>query len=106
MKNNNLIDIKLKNITYLLKCAIMEESNVTLPKNIDLDTLARTLLLMTTKNAAKALDFDSGEIKVGKNADIACFTLPAGSKKSRLALDLILHTKEAKSLFIDGEKIF
>lgn len=72
----------------------------------DLDALARTLLLMSTKNAAKALGFDSGEIKVDKNADIACFALPAGSKKSRLALDLVLHTKEAKSLFIDGKKIF
>ena len=91
-----------------LSLSIWDEmrAGIMIHKDTHLDTLARTLLLMTTKNAAKALGFDSGEIKVGKNADIACFALPAGSKKSRLALDLILHTKEAKSLFIDGEKIF
>ncbi|MDD7741239.1 MAG: amidohydrolase family protein, partial [Campylobacteraceae bacterium] len=91
-----------------LSLSIWDEmrAGIMIHKDTHLDTLARTLLLMTTKNAARALDFDSGEIKVGKNADIACFALPAGSKKSRLALDLILHTKEAKSLFIDGEKIF
>ncbi|MDD7600255.1 MAG: hypothetical protein SPJ69_03135, partial [Campylobacter sp.] len=75
-------------------------------KYLFLHLVARFFFLIKTKHAARALDFDSGEIKVGKNADIACFALPAGSKKSRLALDLILHTKEAKSLFIDGEKIF
>lgn len=73
---------------------------------LDLAELARTLLLMSTKNSAAALGFDSGELKEGKNADIACFSLPAGTQKPRLGLDLILHTKEAKSLFIDGEKVF
>ena len=81
-------------------------AGIMIHKDTHLDTLARTLLLMTTKNAARALGFDSGEIKVGKNADIACFALPKGTKENRLALDLILHTKEAKFLFIDGEKIF
>lgn len=75
-------------------------------KDNDLLTLARTLLLMATRNGAKALGFDSGELKEGKNADIACLALPKGTQKNRLILDLILHTKTAKALFINGEKIF
>ena len=72
----------------------------------DLIKLSKLLLSMATSGGAKALQINSGEIKVGKNADIATFALPTGTKIERLALDLILHTKRAKSLFIGGKKIF
>ncbi len=72
----------------------------------DLIKLSKLLLSMATSGGAKALQINSGEIKVGKNADIATFALPAGTKIERLGLDLILHTKRAKSLFIGGKKIF
>lgn len=74
-------------------------------KDNDLNDLAKRLLLSATSGGAKALGFNSGVIEVGKNADIACFALPQGTKENRLALDLILHTKKAKALFIGGEKI-
>lgn len=74
--------------------------------NADINELSKLLLCMATSGGAKALKINSGEIKIGKNADIATFALPAGSKIERLAPDLILHTKKAKSLFIGGKKIF
>lgn len=68
----------------------------------DIASLAQKLILMATKYPAKSLALKSGELKKGFKADLALFKI---KKNSQIALNLILHTKEAKALFINGEQI-
>ncbi len=71
----------------------------------DPNDLARTLLLATTANAAKALDKKSGMLKKGYDSDIICLTLPDRVERiEELALFLILHTFKVKQLYIKGER--
>lgn len=70
----------------------------------DLQKLATLLLKMVTRNGASALNINAGEISKGKLADfIICET--SCKEIDNMALELILHTKFAKSTFIGGEKI-
>jgi len=71
--------------------------------------LALKLIGAVTSNAAKALKLPIGAIKRGNYADFALFELPQDLKYSdsgSLALFTITHTKEAKAVYINGEKIF
>ncbi len=68
----------------------------------DLFELSKKLLLSATREGAKSLQRDSGEIKEGFDADIALLKLPSKTTKKSLPLQLILHTKEAKGVYIAG----
>ena len=70
---------------------------------LGLAELARALLLGATRNAAAALGLSLGELKEGKLADIAVFE-GIECDEAQLPLQLILQSKNAKSLFIEGMK--
>ncbi|QOR62772.1 metal-dependent hydrolase [Sulfurovum sp. ST-21] len=73
--------------------------------NIDIQTLALQLLRNITLDAAKALGLNCGSLHVGKDADFVLVTLPELPKRpEEIALWSILHTKEAESVYIEGEK--
>ncbi|MGI0406693.1 aminofutalosine deaminase family hydrolase [Helicobacter himalayensis] len=83
----------------------------------EINALAKELLLMLTKNGAKALGVESGSLESGKNADIALFKLKevvemgADSQKTSTqavqeALQFILHAKSAHKIYIDAKEVF
>lgn len=73
--------------------------------DLDLRILAKDLLRGVTVNPAHALGLNSGEICEGKDADLITFTLPNEIKtEESLAYQIILHTKEVESVYINGEK--
>ena len=78
-------------------------ANLMMHDELSLAELARALLLGATRNAAAALGLSLGELKEGKLADIAVFE-GIECEQSQLALQLILQSKNAKSLFIEGMK--
>ena len=78
-------------------------ANLMMHDELGLAELARALLLGATRNAAAALGLSLGELKAGKLADIAVFE-GIECEQSQLPLQLILQSKNAKSLFIEGMK--
>ncbi len=72
-------------------------------ENIKLYELAKMLFLGMTRNGAKALGLNSGELSHGKCADIAVFSIPKEAKEPISAL--LLNAKEVTMLYIDGEKV-
>ena len=78
-------------------------ANLMMHDELGLAELARALLLGATRNTAAALGLNLGELKAGKLADIAVFE-GIECEQSQLALQLILQSKNAKSLFIEGMK--
>ena len=79
-------------------------ANLLIHDEFDLQELAKTLLLSSTLNSAKALGLNLGSIESGKLADIAVFKGFDVGSKDELALQLILQTKSVKSLFIQGKR--
>nr|WP_314379463.1 aminofutalosine deaminase family hydrolase [uncultured Campylobacter sp.] len=78
-------------------------ANLMMHDELGLAELARALLLGATRNAAAALGLGLGELKEGKLADIAVFE-GIECDEAQLPLQLILQSKNAKSLFIEGMK--
>ena len=78
-------------------------ANLLAHPKIELNKLAKMLLIAATKDGANALNLDAGEIKVGKIADIGVFDSLDVKNPSQLALQLILHTKKAQITFIGGQ---
>ena len=78
-------------------------ANLMMHDELGLAELARALLLGATRNAAAALGLNLGELKEGKLADIAVFE-GIECDEAQLPLQLILQSKNAKSLFIEGMK--
>ena len=73
--------------------------------NLEIKRLAQTLIDAVTIKAARALQLDAGEIKVGKAADFVLLTLPdIPQSDEEIALWSILHTKKASSVYIAGEQ--
>ena len=73
--------------------------------DLEIKRLAQTLIDAVTIKAARALQLDAGEIKVGKAADFALLTLPdIPQSDEEIALWSILHTKKASSVYIAGEQ--
>jgi len=71
-----------------------------------LEPLANKLIEGITSVPAKIFNLNSGEIKIGKDADFALIKLPDEIKSSEsIALQTILHTKEVKGVYIKGEKV-
>ena len=78
-------------------------ANLMIHDELGLAELAQALILGATKNAAAALGLNLGELKAGKLADIAVFE-GIECDEAQLPLQLILQSKNAKSLFIEGMK--
>jgi cytosine/adenosine deaminase-related metal-dependent hydrolase len=72
----------------------------------ELEKLASLLIQSITSIPAKIFHMNSGEIKLGKDADFALIVLPdEPSSLESISLQTILHTKEVESLYIEGKKI-
>lgn len=87
--------------------SLLDEMRAALMLHHDLEIkrLAQSLIDAVTIKAARALQLDAGEIKVGKAADFALLTLPdIPQSDEEIALWSILHTKKASSVYIAGEQ--
>jgi cytosine/adenosine deaminase-related metal-dependent hydrolase len=83
-----------------LRSALMMQSG------LDVHLLSRDLLRGVTTLAAQALDLNNGELSVGKDADIIIFRLPGVVKDEKhLPLQVILHTNEVETIYINGEEL-
>ena len=72
----------------------------------ELNKLANLLIKSVTSIPAKIFNINSGEIKVGKDADFALIELPDEVKNSEsIALQTILHTKKVNMIYINGVSI-
>ncbi|MDY3114322.1 MAG: aminofutalosine deaminase family hydrolase [Helicobacter sp.] len=69
----------------------------------ELESLAKELILSVTRSPFLNTPFKLGELKAGNLADFALFRIPL--TKEFLAHNLILYTKEAEALYINGEEI-
>lgn len=69
-----------------------------------LSDLAKMLLQSVTCNAAKALQLSCGSLKEGLFADFIVATLPQACEAKEVALQLILHTHQTHTTYINGEK--
>ena len=71
-----------------------------------LDLLARRLLVAATRGGAEALMRNGGEISPFRDADLIAVTLPGALERvEELALQLVLHVKEAKLVYVGGEAV-
>ena len=72
--------------------------------NIALESLAKTLLQSVTRNGAKALKLNTGELAKGKEADLIELKIPEAPKSlAQLPLHLILHASTPEYIFIEGK---
>lgn len=71
-------------------------------KKSGLQNLAQILLLAATKNGAHALGLNNGELKKGKDADIAVFHIQGIADSSQPEVHFILLAKQASTLLING----
>lgn len=86
------------NIWDELRAGMMSHSDMVLGE------FAKFALKSVTINPAKALGLSLGELKAGNIADIAVFSGFELNDISQLPIQLILQTKNAKALYIKGEK--
>lgn len=112
---NGALDIKsldAKNIRWILatdglssnyKLDLFEEMKVALFMHSDMPLLdlAKKLIKSVTKDAADALGLNTGEIKVGKNADMLIVDLDS-QPNEELAIHLILHRYNISKVYING----
>ncbi len=71
-----------------------------------LDKLSKLLIKSITSQPAKIFGLNSGEIKVGKDADLVLINLPnRPNSLDDIALQTILHTQKVDMLFINGYSI-
>ncbi|MCJ7764531.1 MAG: amidohydrolase family protein, partial [Thiovulaceae bacterium] len=70
----------------------------------DLLTLAQKLLTNATRGSAKALQLNTGEIAVGKEADLLVIDLES-TPNEQLALHLLLHGYNIKQIYINGHSV-
>lgn len=78
-----------------MKAALFMHSNTPLLE------LAKRLIKSVTKDAADALDINSGEIKDGKNADMIILDLET-EPGDELAIHLILHRYNISKVYVNG----
>ena len=112
---NGALDIKsldAKNIRWILatdglssnyKLDLFEEMKVALFMHSDMPLLdlAKKLIKSVTKDAADALGLNTGEIKVGRNADMLIVDLDS-QPNEELAIHLILHRYNISKVYING----
>ncbi|MBA1438578.1 MAG: metal-dependent hydrolase [Epsilonproteobacteria bacterium] len=83
---------------------LFEEMKISLMNhaNAPLVPFAKQLINAATKNAAKALGLNTGEIKEGKNADMIVIDLES-EPNEELAVHLLLHRYNISKVFINGK---
>ncbi|MDD2448491.1 MAG: metal-dependent hydrolase [Sulfurimonas sp.] len=88
------------------KLDLFEEMKVALfmHHKMPLLELAKKLILSVTKNAAKALNLNTGKIKEGKAADMLVLDLNK-EPNEELAIHLILHRYNISKIYINGKAI-
>ena len=101
------INIGTDGLSSNMSLNFLDELRTNLLIHADFDPLelAKILLLASTKNAANALNLDSGEIKTGKLADLALYGGFADADATQLPLMLILHTRGCERLFVGGVEV-
>ncbi|WP_305862673.1 aminofutalosine deaminase family hydrolase [Helicobacter cholecystus] len=67
---------------------------------------AKELILGVTHYANTALEFNGGEIALGKNADLALFACDEISRTHQEPLHFILHCQKAKKVYINGIGVY
>lgn len=76
-----------------------------LHNDIPIQALATSLVKSVTSDAADSLGLNCGRIEVGKMADFTLITLAETPKREEeIALWTVLYTKEASSVFVNGEE--
>jgi len=71
-----------------------------------LEQFAKRLIASATRNGSEALHLNKGVLEVGKDADIIMIELPESVEEDEaVALMSILFTKEAKEVFIAGDRV-
>ncbi len=85
---------------------LMEEMKIALFMHADADLLplAKELLASATLKSAQALGLNTGEIAVGKEADLLVIDLEA-TPNEQLPLHLLLHGYNIKHIFINGNEV-
>jgi cytosine/adenosine deaminase-related metal-dependent hydrolase len=67
---------------------------------------SKILLKAATKNGSEALGLNKGELIVGKDADMICFSLPNNIKDEEdIFMNIILHTKFVDKSIIGGSYV-
>ncbi len=85
---------------------LIEEMKIALfmHANRDLTTLATELLTNATVNSAKALGMNTGEIAVGKEADLLIIDLET-TPSEQLPVHLLLHGYNIQKIYINGNEV-
>ena len=106
LKSNLSLNIGTDGLSSNINLNFLDElrANLLLQDNIPLCELAKILLFAATNGGAKALNLNLGVIEKGKIADIAVFKGFEVANLDQLPLQLILQSKNAKELFIKGNK--
>lgn len=117
--NNNKLDIKkakelginltlgTDGLSSNISLSLFDEMRYALfvHENIEINELSKELLLMATKNGAKALNLPKGEIVALNDADFIVCSFDEQLTKENLVTQLILHTKFVDKTIIQGEEI-
>lgn len=75
--------------------------------DMELNTLAKKLLIAATREGSKSLGKTGGELTVFKDADMIVVRLPDRVETpEEVPLQLLLHTHKAETVFIDGEEVY
>ena len=106
LKNGINISLGTDGLSSNISLNLWDELRAMLITHSDmgLSDLAKFAIKSVTINSAKAMGLNLGQIKVGNIADIAIFDGFDASYSDQLYINLILHTKSAKSLYIKGKK--
>ncbi len=85
---------------------LIEEMKIALfmHSSADLLSLAQKLITNATKESAKALQLNTGEISVGKEADLLVIDLES-TPNEQLALHLLLHGYNIEQIYINGSAV-
>ncbi|MGB5964410.1 MAG: metal-dependent hydrolase [Sulfurimonadaceae bacterium] len=85
---------------------LMEEMKIALFMHADADLLplAKELIASATQKSAKALGLNTGEIVVGKEADLLVIDLEA-TPNEQLPLHLLLHGYNIEQIYINGNAV-
>ncbi len=85
---------------------LFEEMKIALFMHADTDliSLAKELLTNATQKSAQALGLNTGEIAVGKEADLLVIDLEA-TPNEQLPLHLLLHGYNIKHIYINGNEV-
>ena len=85
---------------------LIEEMKIALfmHSGANLLTLAKKLLTNATRESAKALQLNTGEIAVGKEADLLVIDLES-TPNEQLPLHLLLHGYNIEHVYINGHSV-